>query len=270
MKRIAANYFADLPVAPKQDIQLLQPDHAFVCAQLDGVVDPERLARAHRDEQDLSFIAALVYGHVRGGFEYIRDRVKSLPREAWWEIADAYYGTRRTRRDRPERGIEFGYPHSFDLVTEWAVYKDLMRHRMGTIQIQAMVPDLGFEMPPEIEEAGLLEPAKTAVDEAEQLFDYLSKQHPRTREYAMLQGHKVRWLLAMNDRALMHMVELRTAPQGHPNYRRTCQQLHHQLAQRFPQRAARMNFVNYDEIYWSRGDSEAAQRRKERNLDEDE
>jgi len=33
----------------------------------------------------------------------------------------------------------------------------------------------------------------------------------------------------MNAREAMHVIELRTAPQGHPAYRRVCQQMHRRI-----------------------------------------
>ena len=267
MDALVARHFADLP--PTGDgISLIEPDHDFLAASVNsGSITPDSLADAMRQEQNLNFLASLVFAHARAPFSVIRDQIKQMPASVHQEIMDAYYGKRQTRRDRPERGIEFGYPYCFDLVTEWAVYKDLMRHRMGTIMIQPMAPDMGFTMPEELKEAGLDELARQTVGYAEELYQFLADKYPNEREYAMLQGHKVRWFLGMNDRALMHMVELRSAPQGHVNYRRAAQELHRLALSRFPERASRMNFVNYDDSYWARGDSEARQRIKEAQLE---
>ncbi|QTD49967.1 FAD-dependent thymidylate synthase [Sulfidibacter corallicola] len=253
-------------------IQLLRPDFENMAGALagDGPVSAQRLSEVWADEEECGFLASLLFTYVRAPFEVIRQRVRRMSREQRLEIYDTYYGERVTRRDRPERGIEFGYPYTFDLVTEWAVYKDLMRHRMGSIQFQALVPDMGFHMPGELEEAGLGDIARETVALAEELFAYLDAHHPTEREYAFLQGHKMRWLLGMNDRALMHMLELRTTPQGHPNYRRTSQKMHDLAVSLYPDRARRMNFVNHDPVFWSRSDSEARQRLKEQALEGDE
>lgn len=270
MAALATRYFGDLNPAAEAKTWLVEPDHPFLASTLNkGPVNAEAVRRAFIEEQELSFDAALVYAYSRGSFHLIRERLKSLDDTVRKTIRDTYYGDRQVRRNRPERAIEHGYPYHFDLVTEWAVYKDLMRHRMGTIQVQPMRPDLGFEMPPEIGDAGLLETAEATVRIAQDLFAYLEREFPAAREYAMLQGHRMRWLLGMNDRALMHMLELRTAPQGHVNYRQCCQLLHRLIKQRFPDRAMRMNHVNHDASYWARSDSEAKQRRKEAALDED-
>ena len=268
MTQVGPRYFAHLDPLQSPGNYLIEPDHQYMSQALaERGCEPHSLSEIICQEQDISFLSALVYGHVRGPFSQIRETVKAMAPADRKQIMDAYYGKRGHRRNRPERGIEFGYTYNFDLVTEWAVYKDLMRHRMGTIQIQPMAPDLGFQMPPEIEAAGLLSLAQKAEATARELYQFLAQNHPGEKEYAMLQGHRVRWFLGMNDRALMHMLELRTAPQGHPNYRATCQELHQLATARFPERAARMEFVNHDPVYWSRADAEARQREKEALLE---
>ena len=51
----------------------------------------------------------------------------------------------------------------------------------------------------------------------------------------------------MNDREAYHFIELRTAPQGHPGYRKLVSQMYEKLAEVHPQLAAGMKFVNKDE-----------------------
>ena len=270
MRTLVEHHFADLSAASVKAIDLIEPDYTWQAQRLQelGPVTAETLATVQQEQSHDDFMAALVYSFCRAPFQAIRKRLRSLPLGVRDEIFETYYGDRENRRDRPERGIEHGYPYTFDITTEWAVYKDLMRHRMATIQIQPMAPDLGFEMPPELEEAGAGTIAQETAALSEDLFATLSQKHPVSKEYAIMQGHKVRWLIGINDRALMHMLELRTAPQGHPNYRKTCQQMHEAMGQVYPQRAGQLKFVNHEETYWSRSDSEARQRVKEALLDQ--
>ena len=44
--------------------------------------------------------------------------------------------------------------------------------------------------------------------------------------YAVAMAYRVRFYMDMNAREAMHVIELRSAPQGHPAYRRVCQQMH--------------------------------------------
>jgi hypothetical protein len=187
----------------------------------------------------------------------------TLPPDVWHRIRNTYQGKRRHRRDRPERAIEWGYPHQFELITEWAVYKDLMRHRMGTILVQPMGVDLGFQFPTLLVHTEVESLARNLVAQAESLHDLLAEHAPEVAEYATLHGHRLRWCLGMNDRALMHLLELRTTPQGHPHYRKVAQEMHNLLSLVRPGSASMMTFVNHEDVFWSRAESEARQREKE-------
>ena len=72
----------------------------------------------------------------------------------------------------------------------------------------------------------------------------------------------------MNDREAMHLIELRTTPQGHPQYRNICQIMHKLISERSSWRGKMTKFVDHKDYYWSRADSEAKQRVKERRLEE--
>jgi thymidylate synthase ThyX len=74
--------------------------------------------------------------------------------------------------------------------------------------------------------------------------------------------------MGMNFREAMHLIELRTTPQGHPSYRRVCQQMMDAIRVQHPELAETIKFADYNEYYWSRAESEARQRRKEREINE--
>jgi hypothetical protein len=77
----------------------------------------------------------------------------------------------------------------------------------------------------------------------------------------------LRFSLQLNAREAMHMLELRTTPQGHPSYRRLCQQMHGLIAEQAGHRAVAelMRFVDHGEPDLERLESErrAEQRRRE-------
>jgi len=54
----------------------------------------------------------------------------------------------------------------------------------------------------------------------------------------------------MNAREAMHVIELRTAPAGHPAYRRVCQQMHRLIADRAGHHAiaASMKFADHTTV----------------------
>jgi thymidylate synthase ThyX len=74
--------------------------------------------------------------------------------------------------------------------------------------------------------------------------------------------------MQMNAREAMHMLELRTSPQGHPEYRQVCQQMHRLIAEKAGHRvlAAAMSHVDandYDAVGLERlaGERRAESRR---------
>ena len=60
---------------------------------------------------------------------------------------------------------------------------------------------------------------------------------PEVAPYAVAMAYRVRFYMELNAREAMHMIELRTAPQGHPAYRRICQAMHRLIAEQAGHRA---------------------------------
>ena len=78
-------------------------------------------------------------------------------------------------------------------------------------------------------------------------------------------AYRVRFYMEMNAREAMHVIELRTAPQGHPSYRRVCQRMHALIAEQAGHRAlaAAMTFADHSEVALERLEAErAAERRR--------
>jgi thymidylate synthase ThyX len=84
--------------------------------------------------------------------------------------------------------------------------------------------------------------------------------------YAVAMAYRIRFYMDMNAREAMHVIELRTAPQGHPSYRRVCQAMHAQIRETAGHRAiaAAMTFVDYSDVELERLQSERSTERKRR------
>ena len=69
-------------------------------------------------------------------------------------------------------------------------------------------------------------------------------------QYAVSMAYRVRFVMDMNAREAMHVIELRTAPAGHPAYRRVCQQMHRLIAEVAGHRAiaASMQFADHSVV----------------------
>jgi thymidylate synthase ThyX len=59
----------------------------------------------------------------------------------------------------------------------------------------------------------------------------------------------VRYVIDMNAREAMHLIELRSGPQGHPEYRKVAQDMHRLIAEQAGHRAVAelMRYVDYSD-----------------------
>ena len=163
-------------------------------------------------------------------------------------VFDAYKGLRKSRRDRTGRGLEAGYPYTFELVGTFAEYRDLERHRMLTQQRQMLNCDLGFVLPAEMIEVGLEEAALQVVDAVEGVNDDLREAgFLDVSKYCTLFNHQVRFCMGMNLRELQHFAELRTQPAGHYGYRSMAMEMVRQVVERDPFAETFLEFVDFSD-----------------------
>ncbi len=269
MDTLAKVLFAGLAPEDGKEVDLLDRGGDFITKAIHAgrVIHAQSVEDAILAEEDNLAMALMLYPHLPHPLRQIRDVVRGLSEEKKVLIRETYIGDRKTRRDRPGRALEAGYRYTFDLVTDFGTYKDLERHRMMTQSRQRFTPTLGFNMPEDLVRAGYAAKAEACVEKAIALHEALREEFPEAASYATLHGSRVRWTMGINDRALMHMIELRTTPQGHPSYRRICAMMHDAVAARSAWRGAAMKFADHGEYFWSRADSEAKQRVKEAALE---
>jgi Thymidylate synthase complementing protein len=151
-------------------------------------------------------------------------------------VIRAYVGERRNRRHRPGRAFERTY-YRFDVLADYGAFRDLQRHRMLTVEWQPLSPRHGYSRPPAVELAGLADRYDEAMERSADLYDALLAEHPVQAPYAVALAYRVRFVMQMNAREAMHLIELRTSPQGHPAYRSVAQQMHRLIAEQAGHRA---------------------------------
>ncbi len=116
---------------------------------------------------------------------------------------------------------------------------------MLTVQWQGLTPDLGADVPEEVGAAGCGALYEAALErsrgEYERLVDAgLADAAP----YALCLGYRMRYVLDMNAREAMHLIELRSGREGHPGYRAVAHEMHAQIAAVHPAVAAAMDHVD--------------------------
>jgi hypothetical protein len=191
--------------------------------------------------------------------------VRSLSPEKRREIFSAYVGERKSKRDRPGRALEYGYPIQFDLIAGFAEYRDLQRHRMLTQQRQEISPLLGYTIPDEVREIGGEAAARECFERSACLYhDLVRAGLEREAQYAALFNHFIRWNVGMNARELGHLAELRTQRAGHPKYRRLARKMAGLYLRGHPEMQPVLRFVDnndYDDGI-ARAEQEARTARK--------
>ena len=174
----------------------------------------------------------------------ILDRIRALPPDEQGEIIADLAGERPNRRHRPGRGWE-AVRYRFEIVSDYGGFRDLQRHRMLTCQWQRLSPDLGAGVPDEVREAGAGDDYERALDLSRSEFERLEAAGlPEAAPYALCLGYRIRYLLDLNAREAMHLIELRSGREGHPTYRAVAQAMHEQIADVHPAIAAAMVHVD--------------------------
>lgn len=206
-------------------------------------------------------IAAALFAHTAVGLDTLLDTVRALPESRRVEIFAAAVGERANRRHRPGRAFEH-CEYTFEVVSDYGAFRDLQRHRLLTIQWQPLTIELGSEVPPTVEEAGLSGAWLAAVRRAEAAYEQVADAFLEQAQYLVTLGHRLRYVIRLNAREAMHMIELRTSPQGHPHYRRVCKEMHRLIDEQAGHHlvAAAMRFVGADDVHLPRYAAEAAVR----------
>jgi hypothetical protein len=131
----------------------------------------------------------------------------------------------RGRHEAVPRGFEAS-TMTFELMLDYGAWRDLQRHRMLTSAAQRLTCRLGFDTPFELVDLGFGDPYQSALIAARDAWEALEADHPLEAQYAVPLGYRLRALWTLNLRELFHVIELRSARQGHQSYRRMAQGLY--------------------------------------------
>jgi thymidylate synthase ThyX len=203
-----------------------------------------RLLSVHGDEDDL--LAALLYEAAGCSEDEARSAVRALPPDERALMLGELVGERRNRRHRPGRGFE-ALRYRFEIVSDYGAFRDLQRHRMLTAQWQTLGPELGAGVPEELEQAGVADDYRTGLERSRaEHARIVSLGRPELAPYALCLGYRIRYVLDMDAREAMHLIELRSGREGHPAYRAVAHALHAEIARVHPAVANAMTFVDRD------------------------
>jgi thymidylate synthase ThyX len=232
-----------------------------VAARLFAGVEPEpappvTLIDWDPDAED-KLLTAMLYPSTDLPEAQVRRRVERLSAEERSAVIRAYVGDRTNRRHKPGRALErVGY--RFDVLSDYGAFRDLQRHRMLTIEWQSLTPDHGHDLPAAVRRVGLADVYDDSIARSTELYAALRERFPQQAAYAVALACKVRYVMQFNAREALHLLELRTGPQGHPSYRAIGQEMHRLIAEQAGHRAVAelMMFVDHGEPGLERLDAE--------------
>jgi thymidylate synthase ThyX len=211
-------------------------------------------------------IAAMLWPHTALPESQVVDRVRRLSNDEKLAVIRAYAGERTNRRHKPGRALE-RVVYRFDVLADYGAFRDLQRHRMLTVEWQDLTPRHGADVPPAVVDAGGGDRFAASLARSSALYDALAERLPGQAAYAVALAFKVRFNMTVNAREAMHMLELRTGPQGHPAYRRVCQDMHRLIGDVAGHRAVAemMRFVDHEDHDAAGLERLGAERRTESN-----
>lgn len=165
--------------------------------------------------------------------ETLLERVHQMDADTQARVVDEYL-SRRGRHDAPGRALERLFC-TVEMTMDYGAYRDVQRHRMATQTLQPLSPALGFARAPEWETFGYAEQYEELMARAAQTFTQMQEAGlVHEAAYVLPLATRVRALFTWNLREVTHFVELRSARQGHPSYRKVAQDVYHAVAAEYP------------------------------------
>jgi thymidylate synthase ThyX len=99
-----------------------------------------------------------------------------------------------------------------------------------------------------------------------EVYEIISRKMPEEAQYVVNFAYRYPYFMKLNLREACHMIELRTTPQGHPNYRNVCQKMFRQIKCVHPVLADGIKFVDLNEYKLERFNAEKNAEKKRRKL----
>jgi thymidylate synthase ThyX len=207
-------------------------------------------------------LEAIVLGNSNLSHDEVVKFVDSLNELERTNLMMKYVGERQNRRHRPGRAFE-RTDYRFELVTDYGAFRDLQRHRMLTIEWQPLSVDLGYDVPEIVREAGLAERFEESLHRSADLYNELRIPFPEQCQYVAALAFRIRYSIQMNAREAMHLIELRSGPQGHPSYRRVAHEMARQIREEAGHRAIAdaMRYIDFSDTDLERLEAERSAER---------
>lgn len=217
-------------------------------------------------EAEVKVASAILYDSAVGhSLEKIIHYIKSAPEHERHKVIQTFTKFRNNRRQRPGRAFEMTQ-YTFELFTNFGMFRDLHRHRILTMERQLLSTKHGYDIPPEIYGLDILKDFKDCMYKSHEVYEMIVKKEPEEAQYVVNFAYKYPYFMQINLREACHMIELRTIPQGHPDYRTVCQEMFRQIKEVHPILASGIKFVDLNTYELERFGAEKNTDKKKRGL----
>ncbi|MFL6493688.1 MAG: FAD-dependent thymidylate synthase [Nitrososphaera sp.] len=217
-------------------------------------------------EAEVDVISAILYEQAQGqSLHRIINYVRSMPIEERNRVIRTYTEFRNSRRHRPGRAFEM-VDYTFELFTNFGIFRDLHRHRILTIERQLLSTRHGYDLPQEIVDLGLDKDFRDCMYLSKNVYEVIAKAMPEEAQYVVNFAYRYPYFVKMNLREACHMIELRTVPQGHQDYRIACQKIYNEIERIHPQLAQGIKFVDMNRYQLERFNAEKKSEKKRQQV----
>ncbi|MCV0399099.1 MAG: FAD-dependent thymidylate synthase [Nitrosarchaeum sp.] len=198
-------------------------------------------------------------------YENILVQIKKMPKEKKIKIIETFAKLRANRRHRPSRAFENTY-YTFDLLNNFGMFRDFHRHRTLTLERQMLTTDHGYSIPDEIKVLGIDKEFKECMNNTRETFSRIRTKFPEQAQYVVNFAYNYPYFMRFNLREACHLIELRTVPQGHIDYRRVAQQMFREINKVHPNLSKIIKFADLKEYDLERFESEKRTEEKRKSI----
>jgi len=201
-------------------------------------------------------ISAILYEQAQGtSYKTILAEVRKMSPTVRRKIIKTFVALRQNRRHRPPRAFEMT-EYTFDFMTNFGMFRDFHRHRVLTLERQLLTTNHGFTIPHEISALGIGKDFVDCTYKSKEVFDLISPKMPEQAQYVVNFVYNYPYFMRLNLREATHLIELRTVPQGHPDYRKVGQKMFRAIKKVHPVLSQTIKFVDLKEYKLERLESE--------------
>ena len=198
-------------------------------------------------------------------YQNIMQQVKKMSKSKKIKIINEFAKIRTNRRHRPSRAFENTY-YTFDLCNNFGMFRDFHRHRALTLERQLLTTDHGYVLPNEIKILGLEKDFKECMNNTKKTFEKIRNKFPEQSQYVVNFAYNYPYFMKLNLREACHLIELRTIPQGHIDYRRVAQNMYNEINKVHPNLSKIMKFVDLKEYDLERFEAEKRTEEKRKKI----